>query len=58
MKNKLDHEKGAFSGLELNAVAQREKALEVLAIAKKQEAKKIAAGKKWYRVDHKTEILI
>ena len=58
MKENLDHEKDNKSYLEINPIAQREKALEVLAIAKKQEAEKIAAGKKWYRIDHKTEILI
>lgn len=57
MKNNLDHEKDNLSYLETNPVALREKAIEVLAIAKKQEAEKIAAGKKWTRIDHKTEVL-
>jgi len=57
-KEKLDHEKDNLSYLEINPVALREKTLEVLAIAKKQEAEKIAAGKKGYvSADGKTSYL-
>lgn len=45
------------SQLQLNPVALREKALEALAKAKELDAKKIAAGKKWVRIDHRTEVL-
>jgi hypothetical protein len=45
------------SYLETNPVAQRTKAQEVLIKAKELEAKKIAAGKKWVRVDDRTEVL-
>lgn len=57
-KENLDHEKDNKSYLETNPVAQRTKAQEVLAKAKKLEAEKIAAGKKWYTTkDGKTSFL-
>jgi hypothetical protein len=42
---------------ESNVVVQKIKAMKVLALAKEQEAAKIASGKKWQRIDHKTEKL-
>tara|TARA_R110002033_G_scaffold161603_1_gene198212 strand:+ start:2008 stop:2187 length:180 start_codon:yes stop_codon:yes gene_type:complete len=56
-KEKPDHKKDNLSYLEVNPRGEREKALEVLAKAKEQEAAKLAAGKKWYKVDNRTEIL-
>lgn len=57
-ESKEQHEKDNKSYLETNPVAQRTKAQEVLKLAKEQEKAKIAAGKKWQRVDHKTEKLV
>lgn len=54
---KADVEKDNKSYLESNPVAQRTKAQEALAKAKALEAKKMAAGKKWVKIDHRTEVL-
>lgn len=60
MKNNIKDikNKDNRSYLEINPTAQRNKALEALAKAKKVEADRIAAGKKWYvSADHKTSVL-
>lgn len=49
--------KDNHSYLESNSLSQRNKALEALAKAKEVEAKKIASGKKWVKIDGKTEVL-
>lgn len=42
---------------ESNPVVQKNQAQKALAKAKEIEAKKIASGKKWVRIDGKTEAL-
>lgn len=54
---KADVEKDNKSYLETNPVVLRTKAQEALIKAKELDAKKMAAGKKWIRIDHKTEVL-
>ncbi|MCI2229558.1 hypothetical protein MC378_10300 [Polaribacter sp. MSW13] len=54
-KQKLEKDNRSY--LETNPSVQRSKALEALVKAKKLEAKKMAAGKKWTRIDGKTEVL-
>lgn len=51
----LDKEDKSY--LETNPVALRSKAKEVLEKAKKLEAVKVAAGKKWFFIDGKTQVL-
>ena len=45
------------SYLELNPVAQINKAKEAVKKGKAQDAKKIAAGKKWVVLDNRTRVL-
>lgn len=45
------------AAMQLNPEYQKQKAKEVLKTAKEIEAKKLAAGKKWVRIDHRTEVL-
>jgi hypothetical protein len=45
------------SYLHLDRPDEKNKAQQALAKAKALEAKKMANGKKWVRVDHKTEVL-
>tara|TARA_R110002126_G_scaffold78629_1_gene195627 strand:+ start:13896 stop:14162 length:267 start_codon:yes stop_codon:yes gene_type:complete len=42
---------------ESNPVVQKSKAMQALEKAKALEAEKLANGKKWVRIDHKTEVL-
>lgn len=42
---------------EINPSIQKTKAAKALEKAKELEAEKLASGKKWVRMDHKTEVL-
>lgn len=54
---KAEAEKDNRSYLETNPTFQRTKAQEALKKAKELEAKKLASGKKWVKIDGKTEVL-
>lgn len=45
------------AAMQLNPEYQKQIAKEVLKRAKEMDAEKIASGKKWVRIDHRTEVL-
>jgi hypothetical protein len=57
MTKPKEHPKDNNSYLHLDRPDEKTKAQEALEKAKALEAKKMAKGKKWVRIDHKTEVL-